>query len=489
MEIKELCRSRGFFLHPDSKKELRKIDNPGQVIEEILDSISSEETVILPTHIKEFFEENGSDENKFGDPSSKDYSEKNRFNSFDYEIERDVTDKSNCCGDLSDFVDYFNDKFEKLSNELRKRNGIKNTRPIESLDNFDGKTSIIGIVKDIRETSNGHRLIKLEDTSGETPALALKNDEEIFSKSQRILLDEVIGLQGNVGKDSDFLIIDNIVWPDIPVKNEPNRANEEVFAAFISDIHFGSETFLEDAWDRFIKWINGEMGGSKHKELANKTRYLVVAGDIVEGVGVYPGQKEELAIQSIEKQYEKAAKEINRIRDDVKIFLSPGNHDAVRQAEPQPALCEEMRKPFGEKENIEFIGNPCVINLHKVNTLIYHGRSLDDLVAELPNKRYEEPADVMTEYIRRRHLVPIFGKKTPIAPEKQDYLFVDKPDIIHSGHIHTVGIDRYRGINLLNTGTWQGQTKFQRKKGIEPTPGRIVLFDLKNHEPKILKFH
>ncbi|PTD93386.1 DNA polymerase II [archaeon SCG-AAA382B04] len=490
MEIVKRCRSEGLFLHPDAREKLEGLKNPDKILEEVIDSISPDESVVLPKHIESRLE---NAKNQDYDNEGQNDGLKNDFNSVDnsfgnFEIRKDITKKSECEGELENFLDYFDKRFKKLSQEIRKRNGMGRARPLESLSNFSGEVSVIGMVTEIRNTSNGHKLIKLEDKTGAIPALALKSDEDVFQESEKVLLDEVIGVQGRISNKSDLLIIKKIIWPDLPIQNEANTSDTQRFAAFISDIHFGSKAFLGEAWDKFVNWINGKVGDGDHKELAKKIDYLVIAGDIVEGVGIYPGQEEVLAINSIKNQYEKAAKELGRIRDDLKIFLSPGNHDAVRQAEPQPALCDKMKESFSDLDNIEFIGNPSLLDLDGVNTLVYHGRSLDDLVADLPNKSYQEPANLMKEYVKRRHLVPSYGKNTPIAPEKDDYLFVESPDIIHSGHIHKFGIERYRGVTLLNTGTWQGQTKFQRKKGIQPTPGRVVVYDLMNNSPKIVKF-
>lgn len=484
MEIEKQCRSRGFFLHPEAREKLEDREDANKIIDEVIGTLSPDKTVIRPKHIDEASKKEKTKEMN-----------KTQVNSLDsdltlnFEIEKDITDKSCCKGELEDFVEYFNEKFEKISGELRKRNGISQARPIESLNNFNGETSVIGIVNEKRSTSKGHVLVELEDKTGKIPALALKNNEEVLKETEKILLDEVIGVKGRISKESDLLIIKEIIWPDLPIRNEVNKANKNIYAAFISDLHFGSESFLQEPWNRFVRWLNGDVGNSKQRELVKKVKYLVIAGDIVEGVGVYPDQKEELAIEGIEEQYKKASDELSKIRDDIEIFLSPGNHDAVRQAEPQPALSKKMKDIFSQKRNIHFIGNPSVINLDGVKVLVYHGRSLDDLVTELPDKKYEEPANLMKEYIKRRHLVPSYGKNTPVAPEENDHLFVKDPDIIHCGHIHTMGIDRYRGVSLFNTGTWQGQTKFQLKKGIEPTPGRAVLLNLKNHSPKILRFY
>ncbi|OUJ18126.1 Archaeal DNA polymerase II small subunit/DNA polymerase delta subunit B [Methanonatronarchaeum thermophilum] len=542
MEIVEKCISKGIFLHPDAKQKLEKQENPNQLIEKILETYEFKNPVLQPKHIEKYLKENPnkthrktkptvekitddkpnqkpnqkpkqtknpdkiakpetenknnssgvetSSKDKSGEDSSVETNETGEGGSGEsgVVVKRDITGRSECEGELKNFINYFNDRYERIKKEIGKRNGMRNVRPIDSLDTSKDSVSLVGIVNDVRDTSNGHKLILLEDKTGEVPALALKHRSDVYSDSEKVLQDEVIGLKGTTSDNgSDLFILDEIVWPDLPLSTGKPETKGDGYIAFISDVHFGSTTFMDSAWSRFVDWLNGEMGGPEHKKTVQKIKYLCIAGDLVEGIGVYPGQKKELRTVSITEQYKEAAEQLKKIPEHINIIISPGNHDAVRQAEPQPALDEKLQKQF-DRDNITFIGNPSTIEIEGVEIIVYHGRSLDDLIAELPNCSYEKPANAMKEFVKRRHLSPIYGKKTPIAPENQDHLFVDKPDIIHCGHVHKFGIDNHKGVQLFNTGTWQKQTKFQKKKGIHPDPGRVVLYNLKNHEPKIVKF-
>ena len=44
------------------------------------------------------------------------------------------------------------------------------------------------------------------------------------------------------------------------------------------------------------------------REIASHVKYCLVAGDVVDGVGVFPGQALELNIRDVHKQYRMAAK-------------------------------------------------------------------------------------------------------------------------------------------------------------------------------------
>ena len=56
----------------------------------------------------------------------------------------------------------------------------------------------------------------------------------------------------------------------------------------------------------------------------------------------------------------------------------------------------------------------------------------------------------------------------------------DIPDIFHSGHVHVVDLDMYKGTLIVNYGAWQTQTKYQVSVGIDPTPGIAVFVNLAN---------
>jgi DNA polymerase II small subunit len=86
--------------------------------------------------------------------------------------------------------------------------------------------------------------------------------------------------------------------------------------------------------------------------------------------------------------------------------------------------------------------------------------------------------------LRARHLSPVFGERTPIAPEQEDMLVIDDvPDIFHAGHVHIIGVDRYKGTLIVNSGAWQSQTRYQATMGIVPTPGVAILVDLSTLQP------
>ena len=94
----------------------------------------------------------------------------------------------------------------------------------------------------------------------------------------------------------------------------------------------------------------------------------------------------------LRKQYSLAAQLISQIPKHVKVLVSPGNHDPVRQALPQPAVSMDLASELYALENVKGVGNPSYVKLDGVNFLVYHGRSLDDIIATIPGLSYSRPA-------------------------------------------------------------------------------------------------
>lgn len=404
----------------------------------------------------------------------------------------DITGHSTCVGEYVQFVQYFRDRYSKLSEILR---GRMNARPIESLkkrsfrrgsDGGNEELSIIGIVSYISSTNNGHKILSLEDSTGSFSVLIRNSDKELYELASRLILDEVIGVTGSVTNDGNLMLATKILQPDVP-NSIQHRTGSHGKVVLISDVHVGSSQFLEDAWLDFLDFLKGESDSEEMREIASQVRYLVVAGDLVDGIGIYPDQEMELDILDVYEQYRKAADYFKEIPRHIRVIISPGNHDAVRQAEPQPALPERICADF--PENVTFVGNPALVDLDGIRILIYHGRSIDDLVASVPGVSYHEPAGAVLEMLKRRHLAPTYGSRVSISPEKKDYFIIDPvPDIIHTGHVHTLGVQRYKNVLLVNSGTWQAQTEFQKRVNLVPVPARVPVVDLADFDVKILAF-
>jgi len=410
--------------------------------------------------------------------------------SSELEIIRNPAEKLSATGSMEDYLKYFKDRFKKLQRFLKKRIDARDAITILEAKRAPANTKfkIIAMITDKRETGQ-QILLRVEDLEASATILVPKNaTRELLEKARKLLLDQVVCIHLTKGR-RNLLIAEDIIWPDVP-QRAPKKASEPVFAALISDLHVGSQMFMREEFNRFILWLNGKYGTASMKEIAGRVKYIVIAGDIVDGIGVYPGQIEELSIPDVYKQYELAARFFEQIPDYIDIIIVPGNHDACRKALPQPAIERDYAEPIYETtRKIYSLGNPCTISLHGVELLVYHGRSLDDVIISSPNIEFHNVEKAMRLLLQCRHLAPIYGEKTPIAPENRDFLVIENPpDIFHAGHVHVTGYETYRGTLIVNSGAWQKQTAYQKKMGLEPTPGIVPIVDLQTLEVKPLSF-
>ena len=403
---------------------------------------------------------------------------------YDFEIIQDTSKKSYTSGELENLISYFQSRYEKLYNILSKRPELRNPIKVADIDDSQDSLSMILMVKEIRSSKNGHKIVEFEDDTGSISVLFSNNNDELFAEAEKLVRDEVIGVIANKSKDNSFAFGQQIINPGVLRIPEKEM---DFGIVFLSDVHIGSLTFLEDAFTRFIDWINCDYGSEEQRKIAEDVKYLVIGGDIVDGIGVYPNQEKELAIKDITEQYNEAAKFLGNIRSDIKIIIAPGNHDASRVAEPQPAVPEEYANALYELDNVEFISNPGVVSLDGINVLIYHGRSFDDLVMAVKEFTHERNDLLMEELLQKRHLAPIYGERTPLASELEDYLVIeDVPDVFHTGHVHINTYRRFKGVHMINSGTFQTQTEFQKIYNIEPTPAEVPV--LHKGKYKHLKF-
>jgi DNA polymerase II small subunit len=102
--------------------------------------------------------------------------------------------------------------------------------------------------------------------------------------------------------------------PDIP-EHAPNRSSTETYAVFLSDLHVGSMYFMEKELNDFISWL------SSPDPIARKVRFVLICGDVVDGVGIYPNQDKELALIDVKEQLEKTVEILEKIPKHIRYSL------------------------------------------------------------------------------------------------------------------------------------------------------------------------
>jgi DNA polymerase II small subunit len=453
----DFALNRGFQVHPDALKLLEQIDvkELERIIKQVVREKEKQRLYLISEKDLETYLGIKEDET---------------FDDF-HEILFDPTTKISSAEGVEGFNALFSSRYAKLKRIMSNRPEAKTLKSISSVISTKSKDEVYvcGLVSE-RRTDRNVTKITLDDTTGLIETVVI--DEDLQKVASSLLMDQFVMKKIIAGKNGGFIVKD-IILPDIP-DHAPNRSKTETYALFVSDLHIGSKFFMEKEFSELILWL------ASSDPIARKVRFIVIGGDVVDGIGIYPNQDKELVALDTSDQLRLVFELLDKIPKHIKVFISPGNHDPGRRALPQPAMPAKYNPNLWGRKNFYMIGNPAMISLNGVKVLIFHGQSVDDIVKTTPGLSYDKPAKVMQYLLKARHLSPIYGAQTPIAPELEDFMVIDEvPDIFHAGHVHVVDLDLYRGVLIINSGAWQSQTPFQTGVGITPTPGLAVLVNLK----------
>lgn len=401
--------------------------------------------------------------------------------------------------EVSHFTKYFNNRYKQIEKMLSSR--VENNVSISRLEKkTDRETvSVIGMIADKQLTKTNKIILNVEDQTGSMKVIISPNKPDLFKMAKDLVLDETIGITGTAM--NGLMFADKIVIPDLPVSTEIKKSPDEKYALFLADIHIGSQLFLEKEFDNFIEWLNGNYGEGEEKEIAKKTGYILIAGDLVAGVGIYPKQEDELAIPDIFKQYRKFVEYIKRIPKHIQVVIIPGNHDIGRLAEPQPKLERQFMEELYDLPNVFLLSNPSMVNIHSsekfegFNVLLYHGYSYDyygDNVESIrmSGRAISDRTELISKFLlQRRHLAPTHESTLTIPDIEKDPLFIETiPDFFITGHIHKSAISAYRGTTIICSSCWEAQTSFQEKFGHVPDLAKVIAINLKTRKPSIIDF-
>jgi len=478
--------SKGFQIHPDAFAMLKGLDsNVLQTVKEIIKSKKpSKSAVILVDDIKSLLspkKEEGPVEQVCT-------------------ILMDPTPKVTTAEGVDGYAALFRSRFEKSMRILAQRPDSRRISKIalvkqstrnnsskfvergeKSLHGGNGSTIVAGLLMSRRTKKNGIE-IAIDDYTGILTVTAVAEDAK--KQATALAMDQMVMLELENGKGMPGLTVKSVMTPDIP-DHLPNRSRSEAYAVLISDLHVGSRYFMEKEFLRFLDWLSSD------DDLVRKIKFLCVGGDLIDGIGIFPNQDKELLEMDAGRQMSHAAQLLAKVPKHIKMLVIPGNHDPGRRALPQPAI--PGRDPADHLyglENCTMLGNPAFVDLNGVKVLMFHGQSLDDVIATTPGLSYHRPAEAMKVLLKARHLAPTYGERTPVAPEQEDMMVISEvPDILHSGHVHVADVQSYRGTLVVNSGAWQSQTKYQQTMGITPTPGLAILVNLATLQPLVQDFN
>ncbi len=366
----------------------------------------------------------------------------------------------------------FVSRYEKMRALVSRRSEGKSLRRISAIKEgrIDDGAHTCGLVSERKTGSGKSDRLVIEDPTGSLELAVY--DEEARATTGSLVTDQFVMVRVVAGRDGGP-IAREISIPDVS-GHSPRVSASEVYAVLLSDLHVGSRNFDEAAFDGLVSWLSSD------EPTARRVGHVLMCGDVVDGVGIYRGQDRDLVLQTAEEQLARLDELVGQIPERMHVVISPGNHDPGRRALPQPAIPRGCAPGLWGRPNVRMVGNPATVSLNGVRVLMYHGQSIDDIVKSAQGLSYDRPAGAMKYLLRARHLCPIYGGSTPVAPETEDMMVIEEaPDIFHSGHVHVVGAEQYRGVLMVNSGTWQKQTSFQASQGIRPTVGRAIVVNLR----------
>ncbi|MHA1214326.1 MAG: metallophosphoesterase [Candidatus Hodarchaeales archaeon] len=348
---------------------------------------------------------------------------------------------------------------------------------------------ITGMVQETGVLSTNRFVINLEDPEHNfSTRVVMVKDSPSFPDYRNILRDSVISVVGDIPKnykEGKLTIFwgKDIIRPGLK-KHEFTQKTNGQNVLLISDIHYGSKYFSNNTFAKLIKLLTLDNLSKELQELAKNITTIIIAGDLVEGAGLYSDQKKELKTTSIEEQYSQLTELIAKIPEYIKIIIIPGEHDATPKILPQPAINKKFASELIKLPNTQIYGNPLRIEINKMDFLIIHGQGLDRLFQK---QLRLEPTDILTgiqTLLEYRHLGLEYGAFYPLMPLDKDYLVIEKiPDVLVTGHFHQAKETEYKGVKIITCGS------FQRKKdqindlgkfySINTGNGKITTIDLK----------
>ncbi|MEM4336990.1 MAG: DNA-directed DNA polymerase II small subunit [Candidatus Woesearchaeota archaeon] len=400
---------------------------------------------------------------------------------------------------VQDFISYFNTRYKKLSAILQKKQELADATSIKRINSKTEKeeVALIGLVYEIAKTKNGNIILTLEDPTGQIKAIVHNTKQDLINIAEDIVPDECLGILGVFNKG--IIYVNKIIFPEIPPTKELKKSPEECYAIFTGDTHIGSKQFLKDNFLNMISWLNKETGSEHQKKIAEKVKYLFIVGDLVDGLGIYPTQYNDLEIKDIKNQYKELAEYLSKIPPQIAVILCPGNHDSLRLSEPQPPLPKDFAEELYNLPNVFIVSSPALVNIESqenfsgFDILLYHGTSLNyyaENVKSISSAGGHTRADLIMKFLlQRRHLAPTHTSTQYMPDSEDDPLVVEKvPDFFVTGHIHRATISSYRNVTLLNCSCWIEMTEYQEKVGLVPEPSRVILVNLQTREAKMMRF-
>jgi predicted phosphodiesterase len=311
---------------------------------------------------------------------------------------------------------------------------VKPAAPVEEAPGLSEEESrIIQIIKGSKVPVSVSELSRQLDRCSET---VIKFIDSLRVKHYEVTLDE----------DSHSVTIPETFTSDFkPTEFKYYRKSYKIGCA--SDTHLCSKyqqlTLLHDAYAIFDR---------------EKVDFIVHAGDLVDGVGMYPGHTDEVFKHGADEQSDYAIRHYPRSARGTKTYLIGGQHDYV----------------YVKRNGYNILKTICKDR----KDLIYRGFfsavfKVKDIYLSL-----QHPGGGVAyarSYKLQKILEGMAGEMMEIArsyPEKLKLL----PLIVWFGHWHVKAmLPEYMGMDGISLPCFQAQTTYLKQKGLSPNIGCMIL--------------
>ena len=284
---------------------------------------------------------------------------------------------------------YFASRYDNLKKYFSGRLELVN---LVSITKITPKTKKFSLIVMVKEKNNNSLLV--EDFTGETTVNIL---DEAMSQ---VVLDEVIGIVCE--KENESINARKIIFPDVPLKKEVARTEEDIYALFLSDIFLDKE----DNSRKILEKIN---------TLSPKKLYIFILGNV--------SSKEE----DIRNFLDRLPKH------SIKIFLKgeiDPQMDSIKNSFSSPAVLLKIEG--------------------KIVLLICNGEMFSEYKKIWSNQTSE---NIMINLLKKRHLDPVFGLSKKISDE--DINIIDTvPDIFVSSNFGNPAAVNYKGTTIISNGSF-----------------------------------
>lgn len=213
----------------------------------------------------------------------------------------------------------------------------------------------------------------------------------------------------------------------------------------IGDTHLGSRYAEEEALEAYYERLKKE-----------NIKIVFHAGDITDGINVYPGHINDLVVWGVDEQAEYTAEVYPQIKG-IKTYFITGNHDLKAL---QKTGIDVGKLINGYRPDLVYLGQ------------YYRRLNIDNILIDLVHP--DGGAVYSLSYPAQKYL-----RNSP--PETH-------PDINLMGHHHTMFYGKIQGVHNLNVGCFMGTTDFLRRKGIRADIGGWIV-EIKKKNGKIKELY